>query len=215
MSGFSDWQTNRSTEGLKRLYDYNLTEANRIMTAPEYTRAIMVRDPKERLVSAFVLLKKALTNNKENANANGFGLDCCGENENCVKRLRIFQTFSELIMLCDAPDWRPQGEKMEPKYYPMLNFVGHFDNARQDAQRLLDRVGAWKSYGQSGWGPQGKSQIFELSDIRSKNITTTIYRYLDFASERQIDKFYESDYSNEILKLTRRTLFRDPKNNSV
>lgn len=55
MMGFRDWKSqngrtfmphNPQYNGLRYLYDFSLEEANEIMTSPNYTRAIFVRDPK-------------------------------------------------------------------------------------------------------------------------------------------------------------------------
>jgi len=67
--GLKDWKAeatgkllpwNPELNGLKYLYDYNRETASHMMTSPEYTRAIFVREPKERLVSAY--LDKGVTN---------------------------------------------------------------------------------------------------------------------------------------------------------
>jgi hypothetical protein len=43
----------KDKNGLRYLHTYSMAEANIIMTSPEYTRAIFVRDPKDRLLSLF------------------------------------------------------------------------------------------------------------------------------------------------------------------
>ena len=56
MMGASNWRVegnaarlpwNPKCNGLKYLYDYNLTTANHMLTASDWTRAIFVREPKE------------------------------------------------------------------------------------------------------------------------------------------------------------------------
>ena len=61
---------NPASNGLKYLYDFSITTANEMMTSPNWTRAIFVRDPVERLLSAY--LDKAL-------HANGYYIKkkCC------------------------------------------------------------------------------------------------------------------------------------------
>ena len=41
--------------GLKYIHQYTLEEANEMMTSPKWTRAMFVRDPKERSLSAFLM----------------------------------------------------------------------------------------------------------------------------------------------------------------
>ena len=63
--GVEDWDIQDSEEGrnlphnpaynnLKYLWDYPIETANEMMTDPEWTRAIFVRDPKTRFLSAFL-----------------------------------------------------------------------------------------------------------------------------------------------------------------
>jgi len=63
--GVSDWDAQDSMErkglphnpewnNLKYLYHYPIETANEMMTSPEWTRAIFVRDPKTRFLSAFL-----------------------------------------------------------------------------------------------------------------------------------------------------------------
>lgn len=70
MMGFENWQLKDANlvhfpdeNGLKYLYDYPPTEANEMLTSPNWTRAIFVRDPKNRVLSAY--LDKALHNRGE------------------------------------------------------------------------------------------------------------------------------------------------------
>jgi hypothetical protein len=69
IQGVKDWDNQDSDYGLphnpkynnlKYLSDYSLQEASEMMTNPEWTKAIFVRDPKERFLSAF--LDKGLGN---------------------------------------------------------------------------------------------------------------------------------------------------------
>jgi hypothetical protein len=67
MMGFENWSLKDEDlvhsphrNGLKYLYHYSPTEANEMLTSPNWTRAIFVRDPKTRVLSAY--LDKALHN---------------------------------------------------------------------------------------------------------------------------------------------------------
>jgi Sulfotransferase family len=63
MMGYRDWKNenvhamqpwNPESNGLKYLYHYDRVTASTMMTSPEWTRAIVVRDPKERFLSAYL-----------------------------------------------------------------------------------------------------------------------------------------------------------------
>ena len=67
------WNPHRN--GLKYLYDYNRTYASFLMTDPEWTRAIFVRDPKERLLSAYL---------DKGKNQHFIKSKCCPSSGNCT-----------------------------------------------------------------------------------------------------------------------------------
>jgi Sulfotransferase family len=102
MMGYKDWKEqsneddyrqiphNPKHNGLVYLHDYSLEEANRIMTSSEYRRAIFVRDPKERFLSAF--LDKALSNDGSHVQSK-----CCPDGE-CMKDAQTFAGFLKIVI---------------------------------------------------------------------------------------------------------------------
>jgi hypothetical protein len=199
MMGYSDWKnTSRQFEGLRYLYDYDEREAAAIMTSPDYTRAMFVRDPKLRVLSSYL---DHVVKDK-----GAYILDaCCGflQSECVDPVLQSFSNFLDMIKKCDEPFWRPQGQKMEPKYYSLLNFVGHYETAEDDARRLLDRIGAWDEYGSSGWGTNADEAIFYKVQEMEKKIFRKYYKP---SVQHQVEDFYKLDYSNPTLNLTRKYL---------
>ena len=121
--GYKNWQKqskendfkqiphNPKFNGLSYLHQYSLEEANRIMTSPEYTRAIFVRDPKERFLSAF--LDKATSNGGAHVQNK-----CCPSGD-CIKEAQTFPGFINLVFNkgCRNPHWNSQSRRMEPKYW--------------------------------------------------------------------------------------------------
>jgi hypothetical protein len=81
MTGYQNWNIsqlnspwiphNPEQNGLKYLSDYSIQEANRFLTRKDWTRAIFLRDPKERTLSAY--LDKVLHENGKYIKNN-----CCG-----------------------------------------------------------------------------------------------------------------------------------------
>jgi hypothetical protein len=194
MMGYSDWQnTSLQFEGLRYLFDYNESEATTMLLSPDYTRAIFVRDPKQRLLYNFI--QKVFSDKGDY-----IGRACCARKQSCVDDALQFPTFLDLIMFCDQPYWRPQGRKMEPRYYSYLNFVGHFESAEQDAQRLLQRIGEWDGYGRTGWGPYTEKAVFYDARVMTKGI---MQKYYTPNVERRVENFYDTDYANPYLNLTR------------
>jgi hypothetical protein len=65
----------------------------------------------------------------------------------CLQEVKMLDGFVELVRHCNEAVWRPQGERMEPKYFKTLNFIGRYENIKKDALRLLEQIGAWEEYG--------------------------------------------------------------------
>lgn len=210
--GYADWQSVDWTtmlphqperNGLKYLYDFTMEEASFMLTSPQYTKAIFVRDPKERLLSAF--LDKAMRNNGDYLRSR-----CCYLLGQCVPNaLASLEGFMNLTASCDDIHWRPQGRRMEPKYWPYVNFVGHLETAQVDAKRLLQSLSdgkttAWEEYGASGWGPLGNQAMFDSADGRAHDTdadSKVQQYYTSLRFEERVEQFYLSDYTNPKLNI--------------
>jgi Sulfotransferase family len=102
MMGYEDWKAentnsklpwNPEANGLKYLHHYSRQEASEMMTSNEWTRAIFVRDPKERFLSAYldkVVQNPFFTNHV-----------CCPHKMNCVSNQTSLQEFLELSQTCE------------------------------------------------------------------------------------------------------------------
>ena len=200
----SDWQSqdphrmlphNPKTNGLQYLYDYNLLEANELMTSSDYTRAVFVRDPKLRFLSAF--LDKGLEN------WNGFIEDkCCPQTRDCAIQATTSQGFFQLIQNCSNAHWDPQAHRMESKYWKYINFVGHFEQLDQDGPQLLKKIGAWEEFGSTGWGTFGNSSLFQTAAKDQNHVTNAqnkIWQWLTPALERKLESYYAADYNHPLF----------------
>jgi hypothetical protein len=199
MMGHSDWQnTTRQLDGLSYLYEFNVQEATTMMTSTEYTRAMFVRDPEQRILSSYL-------ETVVKGNGTYFRQACCpfegggDEDKDCVPQARNISKFLKLTSVCDDPYWRPQSRKMEPKYYPLLNFIGHYETAKEDAQRLLQRIGGWDEYGQTGWGEDGTQAIFHQVPTMDESLVPSY----GFSAREKLEEHYKIDYEHPSLHLTR------------
>lgn len=211
MMGYADWSDmSRQFEGLRYLSDYNETEATERMTSPDYTRAMFVRDPKVRILSNY--LDYVVQDQGEYVRHH-----CCGGREACVKRMLNFTAFLQVVPTCDEPYWRPQSRRMEPRYYPYLNFIGHYHTIQDDAQVLLERIGAWETYGRSGWAGIGDggdrddqrfSTLFDTAQV--PKVTASTFRSYYFSRDilMRAQKGFRIDYDFRPLNLTRRKAAR-------
>jgi Sulfotransferase family len=223
MMDLPDWKEHKEPDiphnpeknGLMYLYHYPPTLALAIMTSPKWTRAIFVRDPKERTLSAY--LDKGVKKN---------GLYVT--RHCCIKELEVkkmnssfvacgevasssFLAFLKLIQTrcCCDPHWGKQSSRIDTDFRPFINFVGHFERLQEDTKRLLDEVGdrlggdrdLWKEFGTSGWGSQGKDAIFAQS-TQAKHQTSAITKlqhYYNRSVENLVDAIYKYDYNDPLL----------------
>lgn len=217
MMNFSDWATvdphNPATNGLRYLGHYNATQQIEFMSSPDWTRAIFVRDPLQRLLSAF--LDKAHRKQPyiqqhccNMANVRSRNMQNKIFRDQCLALSRLsrddtapdFQTFpfanfvNGFLFQCDDPHWRPQAKRMLSRNWEKINFVGHFETLEQDARRLLEHLQAWDDYGSTGWGKNGNFGFFERNDAA----------HLTSAGTQQ-----EELYTPEILKTVHRYLQPD------
>jgi hypothetical protein len=162
-----------------------------MLTSPNWTRAIFVRDPKERFLSAF--MDKALQ-------YPDFIRDkCCVRKKDCAEGAQNPMGFLDLIQTCHNDHWSPQHYRAEKKYWPYINFVGKFETQQEDARKLLQQIGAWDEYGKSGWGKTGDLQIFERSTNTQKHVTNSKSKASTWFTpelERRVELYYEVDYAN-------------------
>ena len=222
MMGLPNWKAvntadmlpwNPVRNGLKYLYNYNRTYASFLMTDPEWTRAIIVRDPKERLLSAYL---------EKGQNFPYIKSKCCPSSGNCTTRAsQSLQGFFELIQTCNDSHWRPQYLRMEAKYWPYMNFVGHMDTVAEDSETLLKRIGAWERFGKTGWGKNGNSSAFGTTAGDSsgrKHATNAKDKLLTYFTtpefERQVEQHYRGDYQNPIMNITKTVIHSSSNNNN-
>ena len=237
MMHLSDWDIHKEPNiphnpkynSLTYLYHYNPDDALTIMTSPSWTRAIFVRDPKERTLSAF--LDKAVKKNgsyiqkhccPNNDMGDGSG-DDDGSNTPCYEKAsQSFLGFLQVIQqsCCCDPHWRKQSERITPAFRPFINFVGRFENIQSDTKRLLDHLDGrqlmkttiaattttkseslWEMFGSDGWGPDRNMSIF-ADGTKAKHETSAITKLKQFynaTSERLVDELYHDDYHDELL----------------
>lgn len=206
--GYPDWKTqdyekfiphNPDTNGLRYLYHYPLKEASEMMTSPEWTRAIMVRDPKQRFLSAF--LDKAVSNDHLHI------LKRCCPDGSCIEGAQTIEGFLKLCGVCEDEHWRAQHKRMESKYWPYMDMVLHVETAEQDAQLLLKKIGAWEQYGQSGWGSDDSLAIFASKEVSGagEHATWSQYKHWQWytpETELKVETFFRVDYENPLFNFT-------------
>jgi hypothetical protein len=179
MMGMKDWSQaddqiphNPEKNGLRYLEHYSLASATHMMTAPDWTRAVFVRDPHERMLSAY--LDKAVQTNSHWSGKSHV-------ERHCGYQPTSFATFVQTS--CQDGHWEPQQSFIDEKWWPHISFVGHLETAAADMERLLRQVGAWEVYGRHGWGNVNGS-IFVNNNMqeRGTNANNKMEKYYDDAT---------------------------------
>lgn len=213
MAGQTDWKRRSggqpytpSINGLTYLSDYNLTRVQHILTSPEWTRAVFVRDPKERFLSAY--LDKVVHTQHIVLRA------CCGKTLDCADNQTTFTQFFHMTETCHNEHWDVQSHRLTPAVWKTVNFVGHMGAATlgRDASRLLARVGAWEDYAREGWGPDGQQAMFAATETSSAQRHATraqerMRQYYTPGLERQVEYRFREDYANPVFQLTQQPIF--------
>jgi hypothetical protein len=220
MMGYNNWKApdphNPKTNGLTYLSHYTTSRATEIMNDPTYTKAIFLRDPKERLLSAYLqkvvqsegkdfmtlCCKYATSNNKE-------------QEEQLCRSQAPTLSFPGFVhwttTICrDDDHWRPQSLRMENKFLQnSLNFVGHMETADRDAKQLLQHIGAWEAFGTTGWGPPSgrflegsRSTIPHATSKSAEESWSRLSNYYTPELESIVEDYYKDDYSLAVYNLT-------------
>lgn len=155
---------NLRTNGLITLDQFQLHEAEKMMNSKEWTRAIFLREPKERVLSAFL--------NKFVNDKSYFRNKCCGDDKlllgkkdqhHCDKMMntRNLTYFLHRTLDCHDPHWLPQWPVIEEKFWKKITFIGFMELVSSDAKTLLESLSsssdgknstAWETHGKNEWG---------------------------------------------------------------
>lgn len=160
---------NPRTNGLKQLRTFKTHDIQTMMTSDDWTRAIFVREPKERLLSAYLdkvvntkyfkrrycKTKQKKKHKKINRTLNPRRQRLCHTDglgthdylkhihENQESEALVADLFSDFLreaIQCKDPHWQPQSLFIDDKWWPYINFVGYVQTMRDDAKRLLQSL---------------------------------------------------------------------------
>jgi len=209
----------KATTHLRTLSNYTLEEAQVMMTSPNWNRVIFVRDPKERLLSAF--LDKVVRNRGVYA-----GRACCkkyhyvrefrekkwGASKREIQCMHEVFTFEGFLRLAtteckDEPHWRAQSRRVDSDFWGYINFVGYMDSIAKDAKSMLELLApdAWDKYGASGWGTTGNESIFQGLDNAHHHThggaSSHYHSHFTPRIEKEADVYLAEEYQHGVIKL--------------
>ncbi len=194
--------------GLKRLRTFKLQDVQEMMTSEEWTRATFVREPKERILSAFL--------NKFVESKHYFRYNCCNKQdmplrihrEECRNRQEKadFRYFLHMAKFCLDPHWKPQSEIIDLKWWPHISFIGNLQhhNAGSEAKILLksirsskDNLTAWEKFGSTGWGINGTDPFMSSpsASLHPTDARAKLRKYYTKCDELFVEKFATRDYT--------------------
>ena len=232
MMGYKNWLIasahDPETNGLKYLGQYPPDKQNEFMISSDWTRAIFVRDPMERTLSAYLDkgLKSGPRHWKPSITGAHVKRHCCRlwgkrnpicnlspftpHETNLTEYNFPFESFVVSFMRqCQDPHWNQQILRMKPKNWKRINFVGHFENIQNDTRRLLKKIGAYKEFGATGWG-ESSSDTNKTLSIFEKNLANHktgsgnyMEKHYSPTTERLVLKYYRPDYSFDLFNFTR------------
>ena len=176
MMGFADWEKgnhevphNPAVNGLKYLHQWSIPQAETMMLDPSWTKAIFLREPHEKFLSAY-LDKAVLT---------GYVRQHCRA---CPPGHCNFGDFISVTQRCRDRHWGLQSKRVDAKWWPYINFVGLLDEHKSNSVRAMLSPAAWEEFGASGWGRGGNHSIFQSNSLESratgaaKNMETCTYQ---------------------------------------
>jgi hypothetical protein len=197
--------------GLQYLANYSEEEAQEMLTSITWTRAVFVREPKGRILSAF--LDKFVNHFKF------FKTKCCVEalasdfeaQQDCIDRAakrrdeEDFSYFLRRALDCPNSHWNTQASAIDFKWWQMITFVGYMDNAAADAEKLLKSVTssrgttAWDDYASTGWGEDGTSAF--MTKRSTPHTTDSHIKARDYYSkcdEAFVEKYWAEDWEHDM-----------------
>jgi hypothetical protein len=228
----------RNINQLIYLTDFPSDEAQNMLTSDEWIKAIFVRHPKPRLLSAF--LDKAVdhtdhfgnstcsvyASKKGGSKSKGEDLDL----EECIEKHQDFSFFLENITttLKQNVHWRSIYSRIDEKWWPFVNYVGYMDTLSRDAETFLkqvhsrkDGVSAWDRIGKSGWGDDerdcsgGELPFFAERNDHHRHQTNAkekMLRYYTPATEKFVESHFADDLNNRFFSFEKLDLFDGPTN---
>jgi hypothetical protein len=209
------------------LGDYDPEVATAMMTSPAWTKAAIVREPKERVLSAFL--------DKSVKEGHYFTKKCCknlaeGDEQTCIENLKDFKSFLHFVTKypkeCFDVHWEPQVAKIDAKWWPYLDFIGYQNTLLDDSKKLMQMLTSTRDtvqgrtlydrYGSSGWGSEqgceNRPHAFLEENTSAHNLNTgsKLKEWYTPETEKIVEQYWAVEWKQENIKFEKVQLF--PKN---
>lgn len=211
---------------ISTLSDYPIEIATAMMTSPSWTRAAIVREPKERVLSAF--LDKAV---KENY----YARKCCDrlpedDKKLCKDNQKDFKSFLTFVMKypkkCFDVHWEPQMAKVDKKWWPYIDYIGFQNDLLKDSKAILESLtsvrdpvegrNAWERYGQTGWGNDNElcekrphSFLEENTSAHNLDSGSKMMEWYTPETEKMVEEGWAIEWEQKEVNFPKVNLFPD------
>jgi len=228
MYGLPEWPEDQLSQDLHNpvfnqlmyISNYTQQEAQEMLTSDEWTRAVFVREPKERVLSAF--LNKFVEEKRFFVNKccqrSSFHIDVDVERGHCIRKKQEgdFVYFLNRTLDCPNPHWNPQVDAIDEKWWKQMSFVGYMHHVADDAERLLKQIytpkgtSAWDDYGKSGWG-SNRTTAFMVRDTahHATNAHNKLRKYYTPCTEKFVDRNWRAEWKENAFTFTPFQLFNE------
>lgn len=198
-----------SQNGLKYLSDYSKEDIRMMIKSDEWTKAVFLREPKERVLSAF--LDKAVR-----GKGSYFTHACCNKGqvpdpEECHRRAHDEKDFSYFLQRtrhCRNMHWVPQARLLDKTWWQHMTFVGYMNNLAGDSETLFrslkdpDGTTAWDRYASTGWGSNGNGAFMVRDEaVHATSAHDKLRQYYSSCDEEFLEKHWRADWHIPGMKL--------------
>ena len=195
-----------SVTNFVNLHTYSKKDVQHMMTSDEWTKAVFVRDPKERVLSAF--LEKFV------GFRGWYVYTCCSKSrvgedghKECTEAQdkADFTYFLRRSKDCWDTHWDRQVRRIDDKWWPYINFIGDMGNLEQESKKLLKRLvsqtdglTAWEKFGKTGWGKDGKQHFLHVDeDPKATGAHNKLKKfYNNPCDEKFVEMHWKDDWQN-------------------
>jgi hypothetical protein len=200
-----------------------LSRAMALLDDPTWTKAVFIRNPLERLVSAYQdkIVRRQYTQLVFNISRVADGNTTMSFSE-FVDKVTTADTSSECshpngLSACTDVHWKPQMMTCGLDYLlPKFDFVGNFDYIAEQTKVLLEKVGVWDTWGRTyddgtGAEPSPPWDFCHVMPIKRKlnetingfnqqgaSVATEYHHSTD--SKNKLDAFYSPDLIQKLRR---------------
>lgn len=163
MSGDPHWYEPPWHKPIQSFKDLSHDEINEIMNDPNWTKAVVFRDPSRRLLSSYLYLidnpsqvkiyRNQLLKYSKGTTWNDF-LDSVTDQQfrNIHWRPQVPPLSSHLHLLPYSSDIQSQSDFCGlQKYWRLFNYKANLETLHITGPQLLKDLGIWSEYGERGW----------------------------------------------------------------